>query len=1378
MNDLKNIIRNFLLILFCLLISITSYSQDKAFSIPVKETKIETKISIWEFIENKGQFVYPDNKQASDIKYIAKKGNLSLYIKEDGFSYVITKNKKANPFINQNIQTDSFTVSEKIDIEFRNNKESCVITGEDKVRDYINYYLPQCPDGILNVRKYRKIIYKELYENIDLVFYTNPDGELQFDFIVNPGGDPSNIALSVKNNPHKVQINNNSLIIKSSLSEIVHTKPYSYQKINGIESEVPSTFYFKDNLIKFNNPDYDKDYKLIIDPVVRMWGTFFGGNQNDFFNSAKYDSDNNIIACGSTGSNKLATEKAYQNERNNSMDGVIIKMNSSGDLIWSTYYGGSSMDYIGDLAIDNSNNIYLLGSSTSNDVLGNEGFQDYNKGNYDSFIARFDSNGYRVWGTFYGGLGADNPFNDANRITNGSIKIDSDGNLVIVAYTRSDSLVSKNCWQCCRGGLEDLFIVKLNQNGELLWDTYYGGELFDRQGGTFIDKKNNIYISGWTESDNYMAAEGAFQENIAAYNDGFIVKFDKDGNRLCGTYLGGNGYDNLLNLVIDNNNNIYTIGSSSSSDQGSGKWRGTYTANHDMILYKITGDLKKKIWATYYGGENNDFFYDIILVNDTIIYVTGNSWSDETIVKGGFQTTRNGRRDPVIAKYNTSGKQIWSTFYGGSSGDDQVYNDNIFTLDINDKKEILICGYTNSTDIFGEGGFQSEYGGGLDDGWIAVLKDYDLVTNKTEPSSVCAGKTISIPFTLNEPLEKEWEFEALLSDSSGSFENPIVIGSINSKNSDTIVAVIPGDIPPGKNYLISIIGSYNEQPVTINQTPVSDFNGPVYVCSQKPQTYESEQNNDLAYKWSLKYGTINTADNLTAISCSWSEACIDTISLTVINRNTGCQNVKDLVVYIDKWNSEIIGKRLICEGKQKQDYISNIQGVLKKWIAYGGQIISEDNKDTVTVLWNNSGNTSLSLILTSKSGGCCDTTTIKIVIDDSPAPTPEITGKVAVCDNDYEDYYTTFNSKNKYKWMITGGNIIGSDTNNLVKVKWSSNTEGWLSVTEITPAGCSTYTKKRIYINSYGLEIQGEFEICKSGTYNYSVEKIPETSNYWSVINGQILNDPESDTVKVKWAESGMKILNIKRTTFCDSGSCNRTISKFIEEVQKEAVLSIPEITFDPKEQYDQILNIPVFIKEPGCLFYEEKSDSITAYIRLRKSLYLPVKNDGQQYSDHGIWRTIILKTPANYSKTGDTIALIKGYGLLGDTLETPVYIDSLLWSNSDIRSSYKNGKLKLTGIPDAGGLRLLKQKSIKVLLLYPVPATNYINITIESENKSEVKAEVFNYLGELVYSKYINLKPGVLEEKIQFNNGLPVGVYNIVISDKDNIISKNIMIR
>ena len=146
-----------------------------------------------------------------------------------------------------------------------------------------------------------------------------------------------------------------------------------------------------------------------------------------------------------------------------STDAFLVKFNSNGVRQWGTLYGGNGDDYAFSCTYDPNNNVLITGSTGSNNIIAtNNSFQNVLGGLYDAFAAKFDTNGNRIWGTFYGGNGGD----EANDIC-----IDPAGNIYLsgVSYsTNGNSIATTGCYQeSFGGGLRDLFLVKLKECVEI-----------------------------------------------------------------------------------------------------------------------------------------------------------------------------------------------------------------------------------------------------------------------------------------------------------------------------------------------------------------------------------------------------------------------------------------------------------------------------------------------------------------------------------------------------------------------------------------------------------------------------------------------------------------------------------------------------------------------------------------------------------------------------------------------------------------------------------------------------------------------------------------------------------------------------------------------
>ena len=272
---------------------------------------------------------------------------------------------------------------------------------------------------------------------------------------------------------------------------------------------------------------------------------------------------------------------------------------------------------------------------------------------------------------------------------------------------------------------------KFNSAGNLLWATFYGGTEEDYALGTCTDHNNNIYITGVTASTDGIATPGAHQESfgggdIGRQGDAFIAKFTIDGYLAWGTYFGGSGYDAGLAIVCDTNNFIYVCGETGSTD--SIATVGTYSnilptttpGIQDGFLTKFDSG-GEQIWGTYYGGSGGDEPYALVLDGADNIYIAGSTSSKNGIATpGAYHAVYDSMGDGFLAKFSNAGSLLWGTYYG-STGEDDIYG-----ICVDKNSDVYISGGTNSTDsIATPGAYQTIYGGGTDDAFIAKFSPND-----------------------------------------------------------------------------------------------------------------------------------------------------------------------------------------------------------------------------------------------------------------------------------------------------------------------------------------------------------------------------------------------------------------------------------------------------------------------------------------------------------------------------------------------------------------------------------------------------------------------------------------------------------------------------
>lgn len=223
---------------------------------------------------------------------------------------------------------------------------------------------------------------------------------------------------------------------------------------------------------------------------------------------------------GETYSNSaISTSGAYQQTRGGGGDAFLVKFNSNGARQWGTYYGGSDDDWGNNLAINSYDNLYIVGLTYSENAIASSGeHQTTFGGYYDAFLVKFNSNGQRQWGTYYGGSKYDYGY---------GVTVDQDGFIYISGDTSSDNDISTtDAYQTDRGGDYDAFIAKFDGSGIREWGTYFGGSTSD-YGYDINAQGTDLYLAAYTYSNNSIATVGAFQEELRGSRDAYLVKFSQ-----------------------------------------------------------------------------------------------------------------------------------------------------------------------------------------------------------------------------------------------------------------------------------------------------------------------------------------------------------------------------------------------------------------------------------------------------------------------------------------------------------------------------------------------------------------------------------------------------------------------------------------------------------------------------------------------------------------------------------------------------------------------------------------------------------------------------------------------------------------------------------
>jgi len=996
-----------------------------AFAFYVQEVSaVNDPTSAISFKENKGQVSDQFYNPRPDILFSGTDGKLSYHLKNNGISYQLSrvdswKKREVNSAQlnkgNENMP-DQVTMY-RLDINWLNANSHASIKKEKEIEGYDNYYLEVCPQGALNVKSYKQITYQNLYNGIDLKWYEK-NGNLKYDYIVAAGADHKQIKLEF-NGAEKISINKKGeLVIKTPLGELIEDAPFVIQ--NG--KQLAAKWLVKNNIVSFDIKNIDPSLPFVIDPLIRLWGTYCGGTLQDETWYGVCDAVGNAYTTGDANSlTNIATIGAFQNTFGGSAfgssfsggDAIIVKFNPSGTRLWGTYYGGSGAD-IGQICeIDASGDLYLIGNTTTTNaaVMSTPGtHQTFFAGGTaiggDGFLVRLNSAGMRVWGTYFGG--------SANEWNYG-IDVDATGNIYVGGNTLSTApancIATAGAFQTVLGGgSSDAFIMKFDPTGNRIWGSYYGGLGLDDFTGV-ICAGNEVYAVGYSNSISSISTPGSHQASFSGgggLGDGIIVKFDASGNRLWGTYYGGAAEDWCYNVITDPSGGINIFGSTSTSGGTGIATPGTHQplyggGIYDNFITKFNGAGVRQ-WGSYYGGSGNDVNAYGYSDNSGNFYIAGQTTTPSGTAIATpctYQDINGGAFDGFLAKFNSGGTRLWGTFYGGTG------NEHWVTSFSDPSGNIFLCGRTSvatGTAIASATSHQPTYGGGAFDGFVAKFGPClpVLPPNNTPPPlmTVCAGNSTILSSSLTCGIK--WFNDSIAGTLLGTGS------SLNTPPLSTTTTFYIEDPSCG------VPGPRTAVEVTVVPLPVISIttNDPLICIGQSATLTASGA---LNYTWAPS-SSLNTTLDFSVIATP----VVNSI-YTVTGSNGLCSGTNSIpinlvpepapaITAID--NKICVGSTLTLNASGAQTY---------SWLP--ANLVSNPNGSVVVASPPSATTFTLIGVNTIGMVSCIEETTYSVAI--LPYAQPLISGNVTICEG--EEAVLTVSGGNTYNWTPNAGISNPSD---------------------------------------------------------------------------------------------------------------------------------------------------------------------------------------------------------------------------------------------------------------------------------------------------------------------------------------------------------------
>ncbi len=661
------------------------------------------------FLENNGRIRDENGRAYPEIAFTSSIGHVNMYFTNSKVSYIFNKVEENKPEEQSMMASRSGhkVTSYRMDMELVGSNPMASIRAQDQAEGHVNIFNEQKGNEFRGLKRYKTLIYNNVYPNIDLAFYSHEQG-LKYDFIVHPGGDVGDIVLRYSGADDVQVSERGTLQLSHALGGIEEGKPYTYQTSDAGQQAIATTYRVQENEVRFAVGEYDPERTLVIDPLVNFSGVrgntsedqamdvTFDPTTGDYYVVGwAYDASTLPSAVLAPGTVSSAFDKSA----------FISKFSNCGIHLWTEIIGGSNDEEGHGVVYDPGRDIvYMVGWTESANFPTNALDASYN-GNRDGFVAAFSgsvgSPAHYIWSSFIGG---DN-YDDAM-----GVELTGSDNIVISGASADN--IANGTWDVAL--VSPVIPVNAHNNGGLVNNdayvlsiaisavpphfpagafanifTYLGGEADDR--GTGINMLPNgldCAISGWTQSALFPASvpPGGFScPPLSAGlggTDAFAARFTAPLVNSWATIIGRapapNPYDtfgeDILAKAYSPGNMIHVVGYTNAPEfcnaagpvpSQTGNLPGAANDGFVTTLDAATGELF--LMALFY-GSTQDYCWSIDDYGDETFLIGGHTLSvDLHPIRLAFQPNSGGALgtpDGWWAKLGPALNVYHSTYYG------------------------------------------------------------------------------------------------------------------------------------------------------------------------------------------------------------------------------------------------------------------------------------------------------------------------------------------------------------------------------------------------------------------------------------------------------------------------------------------------------------------------------------------------------------------------------------------------------------------------------------------------------------------------------------------------------------------------------------------
>jgi len=588
-----------------------------------------------------------------------------------------------------------------VQLNFEGAAPSTLPQAESPASFPIHYYL-DAPSHWHTARRFDRLRYRDLYPGVDLVFLTEGD-RLEYNLELQPFAGFGNVRLrytgaNVALNPQ------GDLEIRAGAEVIRQHRPRAFQ---GDGRELACSYRReRTGEIALDVVGRDPREALLIDPTLNF-STYLGGPGFDVANGVATDSAGNFYLTGETSSGTMRGNSLPN--RSSRDVWIAKLNSTASQVLYITYAGGSGNDSAKGIAVDSFGNAYVTGYTASTDFPTTSGaLSTHNAGGQDAFALKLDSNGNILYSTFLGGGGSDSGFaivvdssgsayiagqtgsiafpttmNAMQTSNHGGISdcfvsklnpagnalaystylgglgldlcsgiaLDAGGNAYVTGTTYSFDFPTQAPFQSSLLGTANAFVTEFNSTGSaLVYSTFLGGCIVDNGNAIAVDSTGAAYAVGTTASPDFPRSVGAAQTALAGVYNAFAAKLAPGGGSLVySTFLGGSGSDNATAVTVDAAGQAVVGGYTSSPNFPSvAALQTAFQGVFDAFAAVVNAGGAGLVYSSWLGGGSDDRAYGVALLPGNRLLLAGSTSSSNFPTAGAIANTLSGNYDAFV----------------------------------------------------------------------------------------------------------------------------------------------------------------------------------------------------------------------------------------------------------------------------------------------------------------------------------------------------------------------------------------------------------------------------------------------------------------------------------------------------------------------------------------------------------------------------------------------------------------------------------------------------------------------------------------------------------------------------------------------------------